>query len=83
MHLNMDYFDMVEQDSESSNGARSNTFSCGSEDEVEELDPEIREASMDEDELEDCLKMEEMNEIEELRQWALSGNPTIPHSRIK
>lgn len=32
----MDYFDMIEHGSESPNGARSDTFSCGSEDEIKD-----------------------------------------------
>lgn len=88
IYLNMDCFDMIESDLESPNKNCSDTLSCSSGDEnedqdkIEELELDIREASIDEDELEDCLETEEMNEIEELRQWALSGNPTIPHTRI-
>lgn len=85
IHLNMDHFDMSESSFESPNKPRtSDTFSCSfrNEDEIEELDPDVRKASMDEDELEDCFEIEETNEIEELRQWALSGNPTIPHTPI-
>lgn len=89
MYLNMDHFDMSESSFESPNKARtSDIFSCSSgdededEDKIEELDSYVREASMDEDKLEDCFEIEDINEIEELRQWALNGNPTIPHTRI-
>lgn len=53
---------------------------------VEETDDEaeLRAASVTEEdveELEDDFFLEN-NEIEELRDWALRGNPTIPHTRI-
>lgn len=44
---------------------------------------DIREASMDEDEFDDVSEAEEFDGIEALRDWALSGNPMLPHTRVE
>lgn len=48
-----------------------------------DVEVDIHEASIVEEDFHDFDECSENTEIEELREWALSGNPTIPHTKLE